>query len=156
MACDIISNEGAVFALWGRPTKADLDRVVDRVELVATAAARRIVYVTRVPSAAPAPDPDVRAHMNALMPRFVKQCAGYHVVLEGDGFVSAMKRCILASLLQFGWQNGSFFVHQDASEVLRKVDRSQRRDAQAILDLAARGGFLSAPPPADLQAPSRL
>jgi hypothetical protein len=152
MACDIISNEGAVFALWGKPSKADLERVLNRVELVATAAGSPIVYIARVPSAAPAPDGEVRAHLNQLMPRFVKLCAGYHVVLEGNGFGSALKRCVLTSLLQFGWRNGSFFVHQDINEVFAKLSPASRSGARALLDLAGHGGLLSSPPPLDLQS----
>jgi hypothetical protein len=151
MACDIIHTDRAVFALWGKPSSADLERVVSRVEMVALGAGQPVVYITRVPSAAPPPDSDVRAQLNEMMPRFVKVCASYHVLLEGDGFLSALKRGILASLLQFGWRNGTFFVHQDMKEVLLKVERGLRPDAQAILDLAARGGLLSAPPPLDVE-----
>ena len=153
MACEIIAAEGAVFALWGKPSKADLDRVVERVEGVASAS-RSVVYITRVPVAAPAPDDAVRQHMNSLMPRFVKVCASYHVVLEGSGFLSALKRGILASLLQFGWRNGTFFVHENEKQVLAKVERSRRPDAEAILNLANQKGLLTAPPPEDVPIPA--
>ncbi len=147
MACEIISVEGAVFALWGKPTKADLDRVIDRVELIAHATGRPILYITRVPMAAPPPDPEVRQYLNALMPRFIKACSSYHVLLEGSGFVSAIKRAILASLLQFGWRNGAFFVHENEKGVFAKVERTARPDVEAILELARSRGLLTAPPP---------
>ena len=149
MPCEIINTEGAVFALWGKPTKADLERVVERVERLAAAAGRPVVYVTRVPTAAPPPDDVVRQHMNSLMPRFIKVCSSYHVVLEGSGFVSALKRGILASVLQLGWRNGSFFVHESAKGVVAKVDRTARPDAEGILRLAEAKGLLTAPPPED-------
>lgn len=149
MACEIISVEGAVFALWGKPTKADLDRVIDRVELIASASSRPVVYITRVPISAPPPEGDVRAHLNSLMPRFIKACSSYHVVLEGSGFVSAVKRAILASLLQLGWRNGSFFVHESDKGIFAKVERAVRPDVEAILALAASKGLLTAPPPED-------
>jgi hypothetical protein len=154
MACEIISNEGAVFALWGKPTKADLDRVVDRVELIAHASGRPILYITRVPMAAPPPEADVRQHLNSLMPRFIKACSSYHVLLEGSGFVSALKRGILASLLQFGWRNGAFFVHENEKGVFAKVDRGVRPDVEAILQLANKRGLLTAAPPEDVVSPS--
>jgi hypothetical protein len=81
------------------------------------------------------------------MPRFVKVCASYHVVLEGSGFVSAIKRAILAGLLQFGWRNGSFFVHESDKGVLAKVERTERADVESILSLARAKGLLTAPPP---------
>jgi hypothetical protein len=149
MACEIISIEGAVFVLWGKPTKADLERVIDRVELISSASARPIVYITRVPTTAPPPESDVRQHLNSLMPRFVKACSSYHVVLEGSGFISALKRGILASLLQLGWRSGTFFVHETEKGVASKVDRNTRRDVEAILNLAREGGLLTAPPPQD-------
>lgn len=153
MACDIISVEGAVFALWGKPTKADLDRVIDRVELIAQASGRPVVYITRVPRSAPPPEADVRQHLNSLMPRFVRACSSYHVLLEGDGFISAVKRAILVSLLQFGWRSGSFFVHNNEKGVAAKVERPVRPDVEAILALAATKGLLTAPPPEELAAP---
>ena len=42
MACEIISCEGAVFVLWGKPTVADVERVMDRLELIAEKTGRRI------------------------------------------------------------------------------------------------------------------
>jgi hypothetical protein len=147
MACEIISVEGAVFALWGQPTKADLDRVIDRVELIASATGRPIIYITRVPTAAPPPADAVRQHLNSLMPRFIKACSSYHVLLEGSGFVSALKRGILASLLQLGWRNGTFFVHENEKGVLSKVERAYRANVEAILTLAGTKGLLTAPPP---------
>jgi len=150
MACNIISNEGAVFALWGKPNKADLERVIDRVELIASASGRPVVYITRVPQLAPPPEADVRQHLNTLMPRFVKACASYHVLLEGVGFVSALKRGILASLLQFGWRSGTFFVHENDKGVIAKVERHHRPYVESIIKMAGAQGLLTAGPPEDV------
>jgi hypothetical protein len=154
MACNIISNEGAVFALWGKPTKADLERVIDRVELIASASGRPVIYITRVPQNAPPPEADVRQHLNSLMPRFIKACSSYHVLLEGSGFVSAIKRGILASLLQFGWRNGTFFVHENEKGIAAKVERQNRAHLESILKAAAAQGLLTAGPPEE-GSPSR-
>jgi hypothetical protein len=149
MACEIVSTERAVFVLWGKPTRADLDRVIDRVKLVAEKSTQKIVYITRVPTDAPPPDSDVRQHLNSLMPQFVEACSSYHVVLEGGGFLSALKRGILASLLQFGWRNGTFFVHENERGIVYKVDRAAKDDVEAILRIADTTGLLSAAPPKD-------
>ena len=150
MACEILSVEGAVFVLWGKPTKPDLDRVLDRVELIAAASGHPIVYIARIPKNAPPPEGDARAQMNALMPRFVKVCSSYHAVLEGSGFVSAIKRAVLAGLLQFGFRNGTFFVHENEKGITAKVDRATRACVEEVLALADSRGLLTAQPPADV------
>ena len=149
MACEIFSVEGAVFVLWGKPTKADLDRVVDRVELIASASGKPIVYIARIPKNAPAPENEARSHMNALMPRFVKVCSSYHAVLEGSCFVSAIKRAVLAGLLQFGFRNGTFFVHENEKGILAKVNREARASVEDLLAKANARGLLTANPPED-------
>lgn len=142
VACEVISVDGAVFVVWGQPTKQDLDEVVKRVESAAAEAGRPVVYITRVPADAPAPEGDVRAHMNALIPRFVKVCSSYHAVLEGQGFVSAIKRMVLASIFQFGFRSGTFFVHDSERSILDKVEPGARRAVESILARAAEKGLL--------------
>jgi len=149
MACEIIDVEGAVFVLWGRPTQVDLDRVIERVEQVASAAGGPIVFVARVPQAAPAPDGAVRAHLNQMMPRFAKLCSSYHAVLEGGGFMSAIKRAIMAGLFQFGFRSGTFFVHETEHGITSKADGVDRARAQALLARAAAKGLLTAGPPGE-------
>lgn len=149
MACQILSVEGAVFVLWGRPTQGDLERVVERVEQVAAAAASPIVFIARVPQDAPAPDADVRTRLNELMPRFARVCSSYHAVLEGGGFVCAFKRAILAGLFQFGFRSGTFFVHDTDRDIMEKIVGSGRVRAEAMLTLAAARGLLTAGPPPD-------
>jgi hypothetical protein len=150
LACEIVSVDGAVFALWGKPSKHDLNRVLAEVERVATTSGHPIVYIARIPQNAPAPEGDARAHMNSLMPQFIKHCASYHAVLEGGGFLSAVKRAILAGLLQFGVRSGMFFVHKSEKEILEKVDRKLRPNVQAVLALASNKGLLTAPAPEQL------
>jgi hypothetical protein len=147
MACQIITCDGAVFALWGKPTKDDLELVCNEVKQMAAKMGRPIIYLTRVPVDSPAPDPDVRQRLNELMPEFQRACSSYHVVLEGVGFVSSLKRTILASLMQVGWRRGAFHVHAFAKQVVFSVTREARPDAEAIVALAEREGLLSAPGP---------
>lgn len=149
MACQIISCEGAVFALWGKPTREDMELVVNRVELMCRTSGRPIVYITRVPVDAPPPDADARKRLDEVMPRMKAACSSYHVVLEGVGFVSAVKRAILAGLMQFGWPRGTFFVHATAKEVVFAVPKEVRRDVEAILNMAERQGLHDAPAPVD-------
>jgi hypothetical protein len=147
MACKIISSEGAVFALWGRPTLADIDDVLSQVRSAAKASGRPVVYVTRVPIDAPPPESDVRQRLNEAMPEIRAVCASYHVILEGDGFLSAVKRAILAGLMQFGWQRDTFFIHASAKQVAFKAPRGYREDVEKILYMAEQQGLLSASAP---------
>jgi hypothetical protein len=147
MAIRIISCEGAVFAVWGKPTMDDVEMIVSRVQLVAKTSGRRIVYITRVPVDAPAPEPDVRQRLNEIMPIARKLCSSYHVILEGTGFVSAIKRAILAGLMQLGWPRGTFFVHASYKTAPLKVAPEIQPDAEAILALAGAKGMLTGPAP---------
>jgi hypothetical protein len=148
MACEILSCDGAVFVLWGRvTTKQDLDRVLDRLKLVAGSSGGPVVYVTRVPTDAQPPEADVRAHLNAIMPQVVAQCSSYHVVLEGNGFINAMKRAVLAGLFQISWRRGTFHVHAAPKEVIFKLEREKRPHAEKVLQLADARGLLTCAAP---------
>jgi len=146
-AREIVSVEGAVFVLWGKPALGDVERVVQSVESAARSSESPIVLVARVPEAAPAPDDAVRARLKAAMPGIVELCSSYHAVLEGAGFVAAAKRAIMLSLLQLGFRKGTFFVHDHVSGVLSNIDRTARPRAVALMALAAERGLLTAPPP---------
>lgn len=149
MASKVISSEGAVFALWGKPSLRDIDDVLGRMESVAQLAGRKIVYVTRLPVNAPPPEADVRQRMNDKMPAMRDVCASYHVILEGDGFVSAVKRAMLAGLMQLGWPRNTFFVHASPKEVVHKATRELRADVERILHLAEGLGLLTCSAPGE-------
>lgn len=143
MACEIISCEGAVFVLWGRPTVADMERVIDRLVLIAEKSGRPVVYVTRVPVDAPAPDAVFRKALEGVMPQLIELCSHYSVLLEGEGFISAVKRGILTGLLLLGWRRESFRVCASGDEILAQIKPSLRHDAEHILYLAESQGLLS-------------
>lgn len=129
--------------LWGKPTVEDVERVMDRLELIAEKSDRRIVYLTRVPADAPAPDATVRKALESVMPRAAQLCSLYSIILEGDGFVSAVKRGVLTGLLMLGWRRENFLVCASASEVLPQSSGSVRDDAEHILYLAESKGLLT-------------
>jgi hypothetical protein len=148
MSCEILSSEGAVFVVWGQETtNQDLDRVFDRIKLIHEATGTRVLYVTRVPVNAQPPSPEVRAHLDKLMPTGIAMCSSYHVVLEGTGFIAAMKRAVLAGLFQISWRKSMFFVHSVPRELLFKLDREQKPVGAKILQLAEARGLLEGPAP---------
>jgi hypothetical protein len=150
VACEIISIRGALFALWGKPTAEDMDRVRAALQVAADECGHPVVYITRVPRNAPPPDGVARARLDELMPGIVSVCSSYHVVLEGDGFGAALKRGILTGLFQLSWRRKTFFVHATVKEVARNVGPEQQRVVSGILELAATRGLLSGPAPESL------
>lgn len=146
MTCEIISGTGVVFSVWGRPSPADMDGVVEAMRAGRESSGAPITYITRVPIDAPAPEPDVRRYLDSLMPLVVDNCSTYHVILEGHGFLAAMKRSVLVGVFQIRWRNGTFFVHADASEVASKVSPDRRAAVDALLARARQQGLLSRTP----------
>ncbi|HKO52924.1 MAG TPA: hypothetical protein VJV79_34685 [Polyangiaceae bacterium] len=142
MACNLFSSPGAVFVLWGNPEVSDIDRVIVEVDAAAASCGHPIVYVTRVPVNAPAPDAQFRSRLDQLMPSILKVCSTYHVVLEGDGFGAAMKRGILTGMFQLSWRRKTFFVHAKVAEVESSVPLEQRSAVARLLATAQLRGFL--------------
>ena len=124
---------------------------VERVRLAVAAAAdayqQPIVYVTRVPSKAPAPDEPVRRHLDAVLPEIARRCSSYHVILEGAGFIAAVKRSVLTNLLQPIWRPRKFYVHAHATEVPPHLDATEQVNVNALLKRAQRHDLLTCGPP---------
>jgi hypothetical protein len=144
MACELITTPGAVFALWGEPEVADIDKVRFSLETAAATAGHPVIYVTRVPVDAPAPNAQVRAKLDQMMPTLLKVCSTYHVVLEGEGFAAAMKRGVLTGMFQLSWRRKTFFVHAKVTEVATSVGFEQRPAVDKLLDSARVRGLLGA------------
>jgi hypothetical protein len=145
MACEIIRSPGALFAVWGVPEAADVDRLLSELKAAAAEAGGPVVYITRVPVGAPPPKGDARNRLDALMPELLEHCASFHVLLEGDGFVAAFKRGVLTNLLQPFWKQRVFFVHADTADVLAKVSPERRANAEELLRTARLRGLTIGP-----------
>lgn len=147
MACRIIDSSGAVFAVWGRPTREDVDRVYGELQRVAARAGRSVVYIARIPTDAPAPDEQVRKYLSANIATMLQACGSYHVIMEGSGFMAAIKRGALTSLLRPIWKKKMFHVHATANEVRSALSGDERAWADEVLILADRRGYLDCPAP---------
>ena len=152
MACEIVTTDRAVFALWGKPEAEDFNKVLAALQTVFKQSGKAALYVTRVPVDAPAPSPEVRKHLDTLMPKFVDLCSTYHVILEGQGFLAALKRGVLTSLFQIRWRRGTFFVHATSNEVALSLPSQDQVRAAEILRAAQRKGYLSGSGPAGMSA----
>jgi hypothetical protein len=147
MACIVIKVPGAVFSVWGKPENADVVRVLEALKAASQEAGKPVIYVTRVPNDAPAPEPEVRKHLNGLMPTIVKCCSSYHVVLEGQGFMAAVKRGVLTSLLQPLWKKRVFHVHATTNGVIGSLPADERDLATRLLKVANEKGCLACSAP---------
>jgi hypothetical protein len=148
MACEFLTGDGVLFSVWGKPTMADMDKAMDLLRLTYANVGGLVVYVSRIPVDAPAPDAEVRQYLNGKMPTVVTMCSTYHVVLEGVGFVAAMKRGVLVSQFQFGQRRNMFFVHSGVADVLQKVPPERKPAVRSLLNRAETIGLLSCRPPA--------
>jgi hypothetical protein len=153
MPCEVERCPGAVFAVWGQPTQADVVRVHEELKRAAHEAGHPIVYITRVPADAPAPDEELRNFLSAHLPTMTQSCSSYHVIMEGDGFVAALKRAVLTSLLQPIWKKKMFYVHARAEDVLPSLSGPGRTAAERVLHRADVLGHLSCAAPSS--EPSR-
>jgi hypothetical protein len=161
MACEFVSCNGAVFVLWGKPTRKSMDLAFTELRLTAEKTGHPVVYITRVPPDAPPPDAEGRAYLDRLMPTVLDWASTYHVVLEGTGFVNAVKRGVIVSMFQIRWRRGTFFVHSTTGEVIHNVPKEAKQDVANVLELARARGLLSKsapitiPPSARVGDPSR-
>jgi hypothetical protein len=149
MTCDMVGTDRSLFVAWGTPESEDLERVADQVKLRFELTNSPILYVTRVPDRAPAPSPLVRAQLARLLPSVLERCADYYVVLEGDGFSSAMKRAILLGLFQLTSTRGKLHVYGSVDEFRHRVPSLWRADAERLLHLAEQRDLLEGPIPAE-------
>lgn len=146
MACEFLAGEGVIFSVWGEPTVADIDNGMLCLEMIYEKTRAPILYITRVPSNAPAPDARVRQHLYSKMSLITAKCDAYHVVLEGSGFLAAMKRGVLVSIFQISHRRNTFFVHSSVDEIVQKVSPERRPAVRSVLRRAEAQGLLSGIP----------
>jgi hypothetical protein len=152
MAVAFTSEDGGLFCLWGRPTLADVNSVLQELRAAAAKAGGPVIYITRVPSDAPAPDAQVRSYLNSVMPTITTLCSSYHVVLEGSGFAAAMKRGVLISLFQISPRRNTFFVHASVDEVASKLPPERRATVRKLLQQVEKAGLADGPLPQSAKA----
>jgi hypothetical protein len=142
MTCEIVISKGAVFAVWGVASTQDVDRIIALAKANYEQFGEPVTYITRVPVNAPPPNASVRHHINDVLPSAMKYCSTYHVVIEGDGFVAALKRSVLIGITQLTQRRGTFFVHAHVDEAVRAVDKSAQSNVKELLRLASEQGLL--------------
>jgi hypothetical protein len=142
MSVEILSAPGAILTIWGKPTRSDIDQVAAKLKDAARAMGAPVFYVTVVPEDAPNPDPEVQRYLNSQLKSLEASCSCYHVVLEGEGFVPALKRGVLLTIFQFIRRRKFFFVHANSVELLKNLSPPQASLATRLFSDAKRLGFL--------------
>jgi hypothetical protein len=143
MSFEAVSVRHATFVLWGIPSIPDVDRLRDSLKRHAARTGGPILYLARVPVNAPAPASDVRRYLDARMPDLLACCSGYHVILEGDGIVNALKRGVLIGLYQAQPNREKFFVHSTVGSVVKVVPPAMRESAADVIQMARDSGLLT-------------
>ena len=146
MACALLAGENVVYCVWGNPRIKDMLELLGCMRSTANSAGRPIVYITRVPVDAPAPNIEVRHFVNSILPELASLCSGYHVVLEGTGFRAAIKRGILMALFQFGHKRHLFHVHATIDDVAAYVPVQDQAAVVRLLGRAKEQGLLHCTP----------
>ena len=154
MAYSVLIGTGVAYCVWGRPSTKDVDEVLYQVRKAATVFGRPLIYITRIPVDAPAPDTEVRNYINSIMPEITEHCSSYHVVLEGTGFAAALKRGVLVGLFQVGRRRNLFHVHASATDVFRHVAPDCESSVRHLFARADALGLLHGAPPTSI-APTK-
>lgn len=155
MACETIEQDGIFFALWGRPTIEDFEKVLSGIRQAVERRGKPVTYVSRVPYGAPPPDAEVRRYIAQIMPEVLANCSTFHVVLEGDGFVAALKRGVMLSIFQICRQRGTLFVHSTCDEVLKCIDEGHLPGLRVLFRRARDKGMLQRTPVSLTPVPSK-
>jgi hypothetical protein len=128
--------------VWGTPELIDVERVVLQLQCRFDKTHERLLYVSRVPVGSPAPTPEVRRLLSSRMDVFLRLCAGFYIILEGDGFSSAVKRAVLTSLFFVTLGRGTLHVYSTTDELRANVTEEWRSEVGRLLSLAGQEDLL--------------
>ena len=147
MPVETIVRPGVVFAVWGRPTVADVDKVERLIAKTASSSpGGKVVYVARIPANAPPPDTALVRYLLSRLGVFKEHCSAYHAIIEGSGFGVAIKRGIITTLLQFSQTRDMVFVHAQVDSVLKAVTKQGLQMVCSVLEEARQKGMFSETP----------
>ncbi len=147
MPVETIARPGVVFALWGRPTLADFDRIERLIaETASSSPGGKVVYVARIPASAPAPDGALVRYLLSRLGVFKQNCSAYHAIIEGSGFGVAIKRGVITTLLQCSQTRDMVFVHARVDSVLKTATKHGLEQVCLVLEEARHKGMLTDPP----------
>lgn len=142
MSCEIVGTERTLYVVWGTPELIDVERVISHLQRRFEKTQERLLYVSRVPVGAPAPTPEVRRLLSARMDVFLRLCSGFCIILEGDGFSSAVKRAVLTSLFFVTLGRGTLHVYSTIDELRKNVTDEWRPELAQLLHLAEQEDLL--------------
>jgi hypothetical protein len=132
MACEVAESGRVVLAVWGKPELDDLPRLEQTVRRVRLTAGP-VIFISRVPPHAKAPEPQVRDAIVRMLNHFIELCASYHAVMEGSGVAAAGKRTVLSAIFLMTGRRKHYHVHSRCTEVAGCVPAEQLPELQSAL-----------------------
>jgi hypothetical protein len=132
---------------WTSPRLADIPRVTAEFTRAYDAAGRSIPYIAIVPSDSVPPDEATRKAMTRGRDEVLARCSSMHIVMEGEGFRTAILRNALAAMQLFGNKRDKVAVYRTLEEALedalRRAPAELKFDKRAILAKAVTAGVAS-------------
>ena len=138
MVCRLLRSKGAVLSVWGKAQLADLVEIASCLEAAVVESGGPVLSVSILPAGVPPADDDVRDQVMDLIPKLIRTCSAVHVVFEGEGFLSAIKRGVLTGLVHATRRHHLFFVHDHQASLLKALKGEGEAAAVARLLQTAR------------------
>jgi hypothetical protein len=116
--------------------KSDMVRLVAELSAGRDTTGQALVYVGIVPETTKAPAEEVRREMTATLPLLLEHCETVHVVMEGAGFATSIKRSMMTAMMFATGKRGRVFVHdtvQTALGVVAKHGYTRTRDLDGAI-----------------------
>ncbi len=143
MACDIERIGNAVVVRWGEPTSDDVRNIFALMVEAHERTHEKLVFVAWVPVGAPAPSASVRETMMELQPQLLEVVREVHMVFEGHGFATTIKRSVMLGFIMAAQRRKTYFVHASSEQARRGVQARDRADVELGLSLLATRASLS-------------
>jgi hypothetical protein len=133
MACDISSKGRVVIVTFGDPEIADLERIMGHVVKVHEKTGLPILYVSRVLESSKPPSSQFNQALKTRMGELLALCCAFHAVMEGHGFLAAIKRTAVSAAFLTSGKRSLFHVHGTMDEMIRSVGPAHRPEVVEAL-----------------------
>ena len=135
------------FVRWTSPRMADVPRVTSLFNRAYESMGAHIVYIAIVPEDCVPPDDTTRKSLTKGGDEALDRCLSMHIVLEGQGFRTAILRNALAGMLLLGKRRDKLVVHKTVDEALdealRRVPPDLKFDKRSVYLSASKAGVVS-------------
>jgi len=142
MTCATGIVERLFLVRWDEPVPSDVHRVVTEVGTASERLGQKLYFIAVTPANSKPPDEPTRRVFAANLPRLLERCESLHLIIEGTGFSSTVRRAVAAGLFLVSGKRKSMFVHDDIHAALEMTPYASRK--LEIVTLARSQGILQA------------